>query len=99
MPANRRALALYNELTGKERIYAEELDVDKLASDTGVSYFLAWIQTRFMEVEITNISSMMSDLFRRAANESPSIPSGTSTLSSRGWCSGFAKCSANSRTW
>ena len=61
-PARRRALALYNELTGRAWIYAE---VDKLASDTGVSYFLAWIQTRFMEVEITKASSMMSDLFRR----------------------------------
>ena len=62
---NRRALALYNELTGRAWVYAEELDVDVLASDSGVSYFLEWVQTRFMEVEITKVSNMMGDLFRR----------------------------------
>lgn len=46
-------------------VYAEELDVDILASDNGVSYYLEWVQTRFVEVEITKISAMMGDLFRR----------------------------------
>eukprot|EP00913_Durusdinium_trenchii_P015685 g14740.t1 len=70
MAPNRRALALYNELTGRAWIYAEELDVDRLATDGGVSYYLEWIQTRFMEVEITKVSNMMGDLFRRCRRRS-----------------------------
>ena len=45
MPSEQRALALYSALTGKAWIYAEELDVDILASDAGVAYFLEWVQT------------------------------------------------------
>lgn len=45
MPRKQRALALYTALTGKAWVYAEELDVDLFAMDTGVSYFLEWIQT------------------------------------------------------
>ena len=65
MPAAQRALALYNELTGRAWVYAEELDVDILASDNGVSDYLEWVQTRFMEVEVTEVSNMMSELFKR----------------------------------
>ena len=65
MPPEQRALALYTALTGKAWVYAEELDVDLLAMDTGVSYFLEWIQTRFMEVELTKISGIMNELFRK----------------------------------
>ena len=65
MPANQRGLALYNELTGKAWVYAEELDVDLLASDHGVSYFLEWVKARFMAIEITQVSHMMGDLFKR----------------------------------
>lgn len=65
MPAAQRALALYNELTGRAWVYAEELDVDILASDNGASYYLEWVQTRFMEVEVTKVSNMMSELFKR----------------------------------
>eukprot|EP00913_Durusdinium_trenchii_P003777 g3498.t1 len=65
MPPEQRALALYTALTGKAWVYAEELDVDMLAMETGVSYFLEWIQTRFMEVELTKISQIMNELFRR----------------------------------
>lgn len=53
-----RGLALYNALTGRAWIYAEELDVDILASDCGVAYFLEWIQ------ELSKISQMMGELFR-----------------------------------
>ena len=46
-------------------MYAEELDMDILGSPSGVDDFLEWIQTRFMEVEVSKISQMMNDLFRR----------------------------------
>lgn len=65
MVPTQRALALYNALTGKAWVMSEELDVDLLASEQGVPYFLEWIQTRFMDLEVTKISQMMGDLFRR----------------------------------
>ena len=65
LPAEQRALALYSALTEKAWVYAEELDMDILSSPHGVEYFLEWIQTRFMEVEMSKISQMMNDLFRR----------------------------------
>ena len=65
MPPSQRALALYNALSDRAWAYAEELDMDILASESGVSYYLEWIQTRFMEVEMTKISGMMNDLFRK----------------------------------
>ena len=56
---------LYNSLTGKAWVYGEELDFDLLARADGVQYFLEWIQTRFMEMEVSKISQVMGDLFRR----------------------------------
>lgn len=44
--------------------------MDILATENGVSYYLEWIQTRFMEVEITKVSTMMSDLFRKCRRRS-----------------------------
>ena len=65
LPMNQRALALYSSLSERAWVYAEELDMDILGSEVGVDYFLEWIQTRFMEVEVSKISQLMSDLFRR----------------------------------
>lgn len=65
LPPRQRGLALYNAFSGKAWIYAEELDVDRLASDTGVSYFLHWVQTRFTEVEVSKIAQLMTELFKR----------------------------------
>jgi len=45
-------------------VYAEEL-LDIMSTENGVDYFLEWIQTRFMEVEMSKISQTMNDLFRR----------------------------------
>ena len=39
--------------------------MDSLSSENGVDYFLEWVQTRFMEVEMSKISQMMNDLFRK----------------------------------
>ena len=65
MPLHQRALALYDALTDRAWVYAEELDVDILASDHGIPYYLEWVQTRFMDVEVTKIAQMMNDLFRK----------------------------------
>eukprot|EP00438_Fugacium_kawagutii_P013250 Skav234490 [mRNA] locus=scaffold3731:121116:128177:+ [translate_table: standard] len=65
LPAHQRALALYTNLSAKAWVYAEELDIDKLGSESGMTYFLSWIQSRFMEVEVAKVSQLMADLFRR----------------------------------
>ena len=65
LPPEQRALALYNGLSGRAWLYGEELDVDKLASPEGVQYYLDWIQARFMEVEMSKITQVMGDLFKR----------------------------------
>ena len=70
MPVEQRALALYNALSDRAWAYAEELDMDILASEHGVPYYLEWIQTRFMDMEVTKISQMMGDLFRRCKKKS-----------------------------
>lgn len=70
LPAHQRALALYNGLSGKAWIYAEELDVDKLATENGVSYFLQWVQTRFMEVEVSKVAQLVTDFFKRGRRRS-----------------------------
>ena len=67
LPQDQRALALYSALTGRAWVYAKELNVDLLASPTGIDYYLEWLQTRFMEVEITKISQMMAELFKAGA--------------------------------
>eukprot|EP00438_Fugacium_kawagutii_P028405 Skav208339 [mRNA] locus=scaffold5193:38831:45910:+ [translate_table: standard] len=63
LPPPQRALALYTSLKGKAWVYAEELDLDRLGTAGGMSYYLDWIQTRFMDVEVSKISQMMSELF------------------------------------
>ena len=60
-----RAVALYTNLGGKAWVFAEELDVDLLARPGGVDYFQDWIRVRFMEMEVTKVSNVMSELFRR----------------------------------
>ena len=65
LPATQRALALYSALKDRAWVYAEELDIDRLGSEEGMGYYLDWVQTRFMDVEVSKISQMMTDLFRR----------------------------------
>ena len=60
-----RAVALYSNLTGKAWIFAEELDMDRLCDGGGVEYFQEWIRVRFMEMEVTKVSNVMTELFRR----------------------------------
>ena len=65
LPPRQQALALYTALKGKAWIYAEELSVDQLASERGMDYYMEWLQTRFMEAEVSKVSHVMSELFRR----------------------------------
>ena len=65
-----RGVALYTHLAGRAWIFAEELDMDLLARPGGVNYFLDWVRVRFMEIEATKISNVMSELFRRCKRRS-----------------------------
>ena len=65
MPEKDRGVALYTNLSGRAWVFAEELDVDLLASSGGVAYFQDWIRVRFMEMEVTKVSNVMAELFRR----------------------------------
>ena len=65
LPPAHRALALYDALSDKAWVVAEELDLDVLSTSHGVPCFLEWVQTRFMDVEVNKISQLMTDLFRR----------------------------------
>ena len=49
LPATQQGLVLYQNLSGKAWIAAEELSVPRLASEGGVSYFVSWINARFLD--------------------------------------------------
>ena len=65
LPVCQQGLALYSALKGKAWVCAEELDVDVLGSERGVAYFLEWVQARYMELEVTKISALMAELFKK----------------------------------
>ena len=70
LPPHQRGLALYSALKGKAWIYSEEMDVDILAGENGVTYFLEWVRARFMEMEVSKITQMMNELFKRCKRRS-----------------------------
>ena len=61
LPASQQGLVLYQNLAGKAWIAAEELSVPRLASDGGVGYFVAWINDRFLDLEVARIGKAFSD--------------------------------------
>jgi hypothetical protein len=65
MAERERPLALYTHLTGRAWIAAEELSMDRLHEEGGIDYFLDWIRIRFMEIEVTKVATVMTELFRR----------------------------------
>eukprot|EP00439_Symbiodinium_sp_Y106_P070508 s1274_g12.t1 len=46
LPVSQQGLVLYQSLSGKAWIAAEELSVPRLGSDDGVSHFVAWVNAR-----------------------------------------------------
>ncbi|CAE7634004.1 RE2 [Symbiodinium sp. CCMP2592] len=58
-------LVLYQNLTGKAWISAEELSLPRLGSNDGVSYLVSWINARFLDLEVARIGRAFSDFFRR----------------------------------
>ena len=64
-PASQRALLLYQSLGGRAWVEAEELNVDDLGTDAGVSILKAWIQERYQEVEVSKIAEALTQFFRK----------------------------------
>ncbi|CAE7520200.1 GIP [Symbiodinium microadriaticum] len=65
LPPAQQGLVLYQNLSGKAWIAAEELSVPRLGADGGVSYFVSWVNTRFLDIEVARIGKAFSDFFRR----------------------------------
>ena len=65
LPAAQQGLVLYQNLSGKAWVAAEELNVDKLSAGTGVQYLVKWISGRYLDLEITRIGKAFSEFFRR----------------------------------
>ncbi|OLP81840.1 hypothetical protein AK812_SmicGene37558 [Symbiodinium microadriaticum] len=70
LPVAQQGLVLYQNLSGKAWIAAEELSVPKLGSESGVGYFVSWINSRFLDLEIARIGKAFSDFFRRLKRRS-----------------------------
>ena len=70
LPVSQQGLVLYQSLSGKAWIAAEELSVPRLGSDDGVSHFVAWVNARFLDLEVARIGRAFSDFFRRLRRRS-----------------------------
>ncbi|CAE7294300.1 GIP [Symbiodinium sp. CCMP2592] len=65
LPESQQGLVLYQGLSGKAWIAAEELSVSRLGEESGIDYFLSWICARFLDLEVARIGKAFSDYFRR----------------------------------
>ncbi|CAE7217070.1 GIP [Symbiodinium pilosum] len=65
LPSHQQGLVLYQHLTGKAWVAAEELSVDNLAKEAGVEYLVKWITNRYLDLEVTRIGKAFSEFFRR----------------------------------
>ena len=65
LPAEQQGLVLYQNLSGRAWVAAEELNVDKLSAKNGVQYLIKWISGRYLDLEITRIGKAFSEFFRK----------------------------------
>ena len=65
LPVDKQALVLYQHLTQKAWVEAENLDVDRLGSTGGVEYFTQWIRDRYLDVQVTQVGRSLSEFFRQ----------------------------------
>ena len=68
-PKAQRALILYQHLSGRAWVEAEELDIEALSQDNGVEVFRRWAQERYQEVEVSKIAESLTLFFRRLRRE------------------------------
>ena len=55
LPAHQQGLVLYQHLSGKAWVAAEELNMDSLAADDGAQYLIKWVTNRYLDLEVTRI--------------------------------------------
>ena len=65
LPPHQQGLVLYQHLTGKAWVAAEELNVDRLGAEDGVQYLVKWITNRYLDLEVTRIGKAFSEFFRK----------------------------------
>ncbi|CAE7777019.1 GIP [Symbiodinium sp. CCMP2592] len=64
-PQHQQALLLYQHLQGRAWVESEELSVERLASDQGVTVFRQWVQERYQEVEVSKVAEALTHFFRK----------------------------------
>ena len=64
LKANKQALVLYNNLTGKAWRDAEDLALSTLDDPYGVERYVAWITQRYLDKEVVKAGKYMSDFFK-----------------------------------
>ncbi|OLQ05448.1 hypothetical protein AK812_SmicGene11376 [Symbiodinium microadriaticum] len=64
-PRTQQALLLYQALSGRAWIEAEELQVSELATEDGVEKYKAWIMERYQEIEVGKIAEALNGFFKR----------------------------------
>ena len=64
-PKSKQGLILYQHLTGKAWVEAEGLDIERLASEQGVEYYLEWVRDRYLDVQVTQVGRSLSEFFRK----------------------------------
>ena len=64
-PKGQQALLLYQNLSGRAWIEAEELQVSELATEDGVERFKSWIIERYQEIEVGKIAEALNGFFKR----------------------------------
>ncbi|CAE7414743.1 RE2 [Symbiodinium sp. CCMP2592] len=69
-PKHQQALLLYQNLSGRAWVESEELSVEDLSGNNGVSIFRAWIQERYQEVEVSKIAESLTAFFKRLRRQS-----------------------------
>ena len=88
LKANKQALVLYNNLTGKAWRDAEDLDLSALDDPYGVDRYVAWITQRYLDKEVVKAGKYMSDFstcLRRAQTRTSGITTASSTATWPGW--------------
>ena len=64
-PKTQQALLLYQALSGRAWIEAEELQVSELATEDGVEKYKSWIMERYQEIEVGKIAEALNGFFKR----------------------------------
>ena len=64
-PLSQQALLLYQHLSGRAWAESEELSVDDLAGENGLSINRSWIQERYQEMEVSKIADGLTAFFTR----------------------------------